>query len=141
MKGEDSKESPLKNPEGLKVDDAVVDRCCQNLQERKKLGLIRYGKHLCLSTLDGRSPIQEAREEAEDLVVYLTWEEAQREKVLAYLDTLYCDVQELLDDVVKRHPDADNGNFTCPFMKKLWLDLEQGKEIREGILQKKRDEE
>ena len=112
------------NLEGKQVDDSVVDQCIENLLERKRQGLIRYGKILGKSTIDKRSPITEAREEAEDLVVYLTWEEHQREKVFSFLAMLMDDVQELLD-----WPSSK----TYPLFDKLRADMEQGKEIREVL--------
>ena len=71
--------------EGEKVDDAVADKVVENILRRKQLGLIRYNKALRLSSSDGRNPIKEAREEAEDLVIYLTWAEGERERLLEFV--------------------------------------------------------
>lgn len=71
--------------EGEKVDDIVADKVVENILRRKRLGLIRYGKSLYLSSSDGRNPIKEAREEAEDLVIYLTWAEGERERLLGFV--------------------------------------------------------
>lgn len=122
--------------EGKKVDDSVVDQCIENLLERKRQGLIRYGKILGKSTIDKRSPITEAREEAEDLVVYLTWEEHQREKVFSFLSTLMDDVEKLLSHLLSRNDLViidGKPKFAGELIEKLWLDMEQGKEIREVL--------
>ena len=55
------------------VSDIVCDAVKRDIEERKQLGMIRYGKPLRLGVNDGRDPIAEAYAEALDMAVYLRW--------------------------------------------------------------------
>lgn len=55
-----------RGPEGQK---ALVNRTCEMIEERKQIGIQRYGTPL--QTFNGRDAVQDAVEEALDLVTYL----------------------------------------------------------------------
>ena len=77
--------------QGEQVDDAVVDAVQRDLAERKRLGMVRYGKPLRLGYTEGRNPILEAYQESLDKAVYLRWAIDEREamqKRIAELESL-----------------------------------------------------
>ena len=55
----------------------IVDQLIQKLQERKKLGIERYG--VALQADNGRDALQDALDEALDLTVYLMQAIAERD--------------------------------------------------------------
>ena len=74
----------------MDIADLVID----DMRERKKLGLQRYGKTLTLETLDGRDPLREAFEEVLDEAVYLRVAIAERDALLAKLSEMQTELNK-----------------------------------------------
>ena len=81
----------------------VQDRIILDMHESKKVGVERYGS--VLRPFNGRRSIQDAREEARDLLVYLTQIEmetmATREELVAIVDAALNN-EESADEIVDR---------------------------------------
>ena len=75
--------------------------------------MIRYGKALRLATSDGRDPLQEAIEEAMDLVIYLKWAQAERvalrqeNETLRGLNDMLCDRLAAASEVLGRRAEKN----------------------------------
>lgn len=79
--------------------ECVQDRLIEEIENRKRLGIQRYGQPLM--THSGRDALQDAWEESVDLAVYLTQVRMER------ADTR--EAVALLDRWIAAHPDEPGG--------------------------------
>jgi hypothetical protein len=92
-------DQPLPEPGRECVQDALIAQ----IEERKQLGIERYGRPL--ETHNGRDAVQDAVEEAIDLAVYLKQVELEMRDVRAERDQLATTLDEVLRQFVHRtHP-------------------------------------
>ena len=97
---EPTKTRPGDQPLPASGRECVQDRLIAEIQDRKRLGIERYGSPLM--THNGRDAIRDAREEAVDLAVYLMQVEIE-------VGDLHAAVQRVRD----LHPRAERGDVCC----------------------------
>ncbi len=73
----------------------VQDRIIAEMEDSKAVGMVRYGQ--TLRTFNGRRSIQDVREEARDLLVYLTQIEMESQATQAELEAVVA--EEILRQV------------------------------------------
>lgn len=83
--------------------ECVQDALIAQIEERKKLGIERYGRPL--ETHNGRDAVQDALEEAIDLAVYLKQVELEMHDLRAERDQLAATLADMLREFqFKTHP-------------------------------------